>query len=139
MRALIRIALAIALLATAEVPASASDRVARMNLPSIGLGAINRVPCDLWESQTPVPFVGSTKDLLRLCPGALSVQLYRMRAQLARRRACYFQWYASNGTLMRDRRCLGHERRLGRGRRWGLEQRWERGLRPGLSTGGLAR
>ena len=40
-------------------------------IPSIGLGAINRVPCDTWESVTPVPFVGSTGDLVRLCPGFL--------------------------------------------------------------------
>jgi len=97
--------LAIALLGLGRSHAGAADFAGSMIVPSIGLGTINRVPCDPWESVTPVPFVGSSKDLVRLCPGALSVQLYRKRAQLLRRRGCALAWYTSMGQLVRDRRC----------------------------------
>jgi hypothetical protein len=96
----------------------AFDGAPGVNLPSLGIG-INRVPCDAWESQTPVPFVGSIKDLVHLCPGELSVQLYQLQARLVRPGACYYiWWHTSNGTFMGGRHCAVYDKYMGQARRW---------------------
>jgi hypothetical protein len=53
------------LLWAAGSPANAFDGAPGVNPPSLGIG-INRVPCDVPESQTPVPFVGLIEDLVHL-------------------------------------------------------------------------
>jgi hypothetical protein len=74
---------------------------------AIGSGGINRVPCDAWEASTPVPFTGSMEELVALCPGDLSVQLYQKQVRLLRGRACYvIAGYAPNGRLASGRWCL---------------------------------
>jgi hypothetical protein len=103
----VRISLAAALLASSGPPATAFDIPPGVNLPTIGLGAITRVPCDVWESQTPVPFVGSMEELIRLCPGDLSVQLYWVQTRLLRRHACYYiAGYVPEGRLVHVRHCV---------------------------------
>jgi hypothetical protein len=60
-----RIGLAGILLWATRSPANAFDGAPGVNPPSLGIG-INRVPCDVLEPQTPVPFVGLIEDLLHL-------------------------------------------------------------------------
>jgi hypothetical protein len=76
------LSLALTVLIVGHQPATASDRFPTVILPAIGLGDINRVPCDIWESQTPVPFLGSQEELFNLCPGDLTVQLHRLQRRL---------------------------------------------------------
>jgi hypothetical protein len=110
MRWAIHISLAVALLACSGSPAVALDIPPGVNPPTIGYG-INRVPCDIGESQTPVPFVGSMEDLIHLCPGDLEVQLYWMQTRLLRRHPCYrIVGYAPDGRLVHVRRCFGFHR-----------------------------
>jgi hypothetical protein len=74
---------------------------------AIGLGGISRVPCNAWESTTPVPFTGSIEDLVALCPGDLSVQVYEKQVRLLRGRACYvIAGYAPNGRRASGRWCF---------------------------------
>jgi hypothetical protein len=115
----IHISLAAALLASSGPPATAFDIPPGVNLPTIGLGDITRVPCDVWESQTPVPFVGSMEDLIRLCPGDLSVQLYWVQTRLLRRHACYYiAGYVPEGRLVHVRHCVERDHRRNTGHRW---------------------
>lgn len=128
MRRAIRTGLAISLLLVGGSPVVALDFAPGVNLPTIGFGGIGRVPCEIWESETPVPFVGSTEGLTRLCPGNLSVQLYRLQARLLRRHACYhIEGYAVYGALVHDRRCLPYEHRTGLNRRWEFGRQKDRG------------
>jgi hypothetical protein len=74
---------------------------------AIGLGGISRVPCNVWESSTPVPFTGSIEDLVALCPGDLSVQVYEKQVRLLRGRTCYvIAGYTPNGRFSAGRWCL---------------------------------
>jgi hypothetical protein len=73
---------------------------------AIGLGGITRVPCDVWESATPVPFTGSIEDLVALCPNDLSVQIYQRQVRLLRGRTCYvIEGYRPNGRPASARWC----------------------------------
>jgi hypothetical protein len=72
---------------------------------AIGLGAISRVPCNVWESATPVPFAGTMADLVALCPGDLSVQIYLKRARLGAPGCSAVQGYAPTGRLASVRWC----------------------------------
>ena len=108
MRWAIHIRLAVALLAPTGTPAKAFDIPPGVDRPTIGLGDINRVPCDVWEAQTPVPFAVSMEELIHLCPGDPSVQLYWVRTRILRRRPCYYiTVYARDGRLVQVRRCAG--------------------------------
>ena len=74
---------------------------------AIGLGGISRVPCDAWESTTPVQFTGSIEDLVALCPGDLSVHMYEKQVRLLRGRACYMiAGYTPNGRRASGRWCF---------------------------------
>ena len=84
---------------------------------ALGLGGITRVPCNVWESVTPVPFTGSIEDLVALCPSDLSVQLYQKQVRLRRGRTCdVIEGYAPNGRLASARWCLWGDQRTERSR-----------------------
>src|SRR5919112_1157769 len=72
---------------------------------AIGSGAFTRVPCDISEAATPVPFVGALEDLVALCPGDLKVQLYLKQARLARPTCSVIEGYGPNGRLASVRWC----------------------------------